>query len=258
MFNKPIVRNFKTSNNVASLPFEELAEATPKTYDAEVEAFVNKYGLKSKLWVYPQLIAEVAKWTLKRNGSKICGKEFVKTNCVNARNKGIYWFLMWDKRALEKQYKFAQYSAITPLIMSAFKTMHNLKYSEWDEVQYVINPSLLEAISIEIPDYSLEELLSFREKGLTAQTGRSAGSTKSAQTTYGVYAMDKELEDGRSGLGSMPQLARMIILQTWCAHPSNRSPYCILDIKDWDNMPEPLISADVMESTSKLKFEMPW
>lgn len=258
MFNKPAIRNFKISNNVASLPFDELATATPKTYDAEVEAFVSKYGLKSKLWVYPQLIAEVAKWTLKRNGSKISGKEFVQTNCVNARNKGIYWFLMWDKRALEKQYKFTQYCAITPLIMSAFKTMQGIKYSEWEDTQYVVNPSLLEAVSIELPDYTTEELLQFREKGLIAQTGRAAGAMKSALTTYGIYAMEKELEDGRAGLGSVPQLARMILLQTWCAHPSNRSPYSILDIKDWDNMPEPLIAEDVLESTSKLKFEMPW
>lgn len=258
MFNKPIVRNFKISNNVASLPFEELATASPKTYDDEVEAFVAKYGLKTKLWVYPQLIAEVAKWTLSRSGSKICGKEFVKANCVTPRNKGIYWFLMWDKRALEKQYKFGQYCAITPLIMSAFKTMQNIKYSEWDNTQYVINPSLLEAVSIDIPEYTIEELLTFRKMGLTAQSGRAAGSMKSALTTYGIYALDKELEDGRCGLGSLPQLARMILLQTWCAHPSNRSPYSILDIKDWDNVPEPLIKEDVMETVSKIKFDVPW
>lgn len=142
--------------------------------------------------------------------------------------------------------------------MSAFKTMQNIKYSEWNEVQYVMNPSLLEAVSIEIPDYTKDELLAFRTVGLTVQTGRAAGATKPAHTTYGIYGVDKETEDGRCGLGSVPQLSRMILLQTWCAHPSNRSPYSILDIKDWDNMPEPLIAEDVLETGSKLKFEMPW
>lgn len=248
MFNKPFVRNFKVSNNIASIPFEELGEATPETYDAEVEQFVSKYGLKSKTWVYPQVIAEVGKWSIARSSGKIDGKHFVKTNCTNLRNKGIYWFLMWDKRALEKQYKATSYCALVPLIMSAFKTMQDIQYSEWDGVQFVMNPALLAAISLEIPEYTPEELLDFRAEGLTTKSGKSAGATKSAVTTYGVYGLHEDLPDGRPGLGPLPQLTKMMLLQTWCAHPHNRSKYCILDVNNWDAMPDPLIEEDVVQA----------
>lgn len=111
-----------------------------------------------------------------------------------------------------------------------------------------------------VPEYSKEELIEFRNQGLTTQSGKDAGIQKSAISTYGIYGLSKQLEDGRTGLGSLPQLTRIMLLQTWCAHPSVRSKYSILDPNDWDNMPDPLIEEDVLEpvSKSKLKIEMPW
>ena len=50
--------------------------------------------------------------------------------------------------------------------------------------------------------------------------------------------------------------------QIWGAHPSNRTEYMILDWLNWDNMPEPIISTDVIaapERVSKVPRDaLPW
>lgn len=250
----------KVMNTVESLPLHELADSTPEDYGSRVEEFYKTYSLASKPWFYPQAVARVAKWTLSRSGDKFDGKALVVNNVKTDWDKGLYWILMSDKRALVKQYQNTQYCSLTPLIMSAFKTMQGIRYSDWTNVHYIINPQLLDACNSIIPEYTLEELIQFRSLGLVTQTGNSAGVTKNAITTYGIYGLTKELEDGRPGLGSLPQLTRMMLLQTWCAHPSVRSKYSILDPNNWDNMPDPLIVEDVVTppSKSKLNIVMPW
>lgn len=258
---KPFQRkDYSKINTLESLPFQDLAGCTTENYEEAVQDFCKTHALSSKTWVYPQAIAKIAKWTLSRSQDKFDGKMLLKDNIKSEWDKGFYWFLMTNKRPITKQYQHTQYCSLTPVIMSAFKTMQGISYKDWTNVEYIINPSLLEAISVEAPSYSTDELLHFRSTGLTTQTGRDAGVEKSAISTYGIYGVSKQLEDGRCGLGSFPQLTRMIILQTWCAHPSIRSKYSILDLNDWDNMPQPLISEDVLVTSnkSKLNIQMPW
>lgn len=258
---KPFQRkDYSKANTLESLPFQDLSDLTTENYEDAVQDFCKTHAFSSKTWVYPQAVARVAKWTLSRSGDKFDGRVLLKDNIKSAWDKGFYWFLMSNKRPIVKQYMHTQYCSLTPIILSAFKTMQGIQYKDWANVEYVVNPSLLEAVSVEAPNYSMDELLQFRVTGLTTQSGKDVGMGKSTISTYGIYGVGKQLEDGRCGLGSFPQLTRIILLQTWCAHPSVRSKYSILDLNDWDNMPDPIVTEDVLAtpSKSKLNLEMPW
>lgn len=267
MFNPPQYRDFSRAKNntLDSLPLEDLAEiCTYSNYDQHVEAFIESHGLALKPWFYPQALAHVAKWSIARDHTGLISpKSLVVDNCKNnPRNKGLYWILMSKHRAVRKQYQQTEFCSMVPLILAAFKKFAGIKYSEWnrDEVHYVISPALLEAATTVPPQYTLEEILQFRVQGLTTsdRATRNPGVLKSATTTYNLHGLPRELEDGRVGPGSLPAMLKMMICQTWCAHPQNRSPYMILDPLDWDHMPEPLLTDEVVDTSQQAQLEEIW
>lgn len=260
MFKQQQTKNFQKSNTIQSLPFDELAKIDKASRAAAIDNFIASHALKSKPWLYPQATAHIAKWKVFRTDSKYNGKDIVVENCRDSLfDRGLWLFLMSDRRAIDKQYLQGEFCALTPLILAAHKKMNGIGYYEWGSLEYVVNSSLLEAMTTEVPDYSVEELLEWRNIGLTAKTGKSAGVTKSAISTYGIYGLDKELGDGRCGLGSFNQLVRMMLVQTWCAHPSNRNQYSILDPNAWETVPEPLISEEPLpKKAGKFELEDLW
>jgi hypothetical protein len=176
----------------------------------------------------------------------------LKDNCKkDPFNMGLYYFCMHNTRHLAKQYTSdnAPYCALVPLILAAHKKMNGIAYSDWDatELNYVVNPALYVAMTTIVPEYTREELLEFRTTGLTVKSGDKAGVVKSPVTTYSLNGLPWTVGE-RVGPGQLPQLVRMMVCQTWCAHPSNRNKYMILDPADWDGMPEPLITADPLVS----------
>lgn len=260
MFKQQQIKNFQKSNTIQSLPFGELAEVDKASRAAAIDEFIASHALKSKPWLYPQATAHIAKWRVFRSGDKYNAKDIVVENCKTSHfDRGLWVFLMSDRRALDKQYLYGEFCALTPLILAAHKKMNGIGYYEWDSLEYAVNASLLEAMTTQVPDYSVEELLEWRNIGLTAKTGKSAGVVKSAISTYGIYGLEKQLPDGRYGLGSFPQLVRIMLLQTWCAHPNNRNQYSILDPNAWETMPEPLIDEEpAAKKSSKFELEDLW
>ena len=92
------------------------------------------------------------------------------------------------------------------------------------------------------PELSVERHLQLRDIGLTAK-----GEKRSAQTTYMLYGLKgTEVE-------KLDSLSKAMILQTWCAHPTNRTKYMILDSADWDKMPTALLNAEIFKSAETLK-----
>ena len=162
-------------------------------------------------------------------------------------NMGLYRFLMLDSRScyLKTQYKGEgkQYCALVPLIMYAFKLHHGVKYSEWSKhnLQYVVNRSLYEAMTCEHPGefISRDDILKAREQGLLYKSGAKAGEGRNPETTFKLY------DTTGTKLHGMPDLAKTMLAQIWCAHPSNRTRYMVLDPWDWDRMPVPLIGKDI-------------
>lgn len=252
-------------NSLSALPIAGLADICNFTnYDTHVDAFFKDHGAATKTWIYPQALAHVAKWRISRNASnKYSAKQLVLDNVKDdAFNKGLYWILMSKHRALQKQYQQTEYCSMTPLILSAFLKLANIKYSEWDtsELHFVVDPKLLEAMLAKIPHYTKEELLQFRVQGLVTSLAAKnrPGQAKSPVTTYGLTQLPIELPDGRAGPGALPGLVRMMLCQTWCAHPLNRNHYMILDPDNWDKMPEPLVTSETEASPKTSALDDIW
>jgi len=62
-----------------------------------------------------------------------------------------------------------------------------------------------------------------------------------------------------TALYGRPKLATIMEIQVWCAHPTLRHAGMILDPRDWDNIPIPLILQDVpVKKEEPTKAWLPW
>jgi hypothetical protein len=132
-----------------------------------------------------------------------------------------------------------KYCTLVPLIMYAHKLYHGVDYARWEResLHFVVNESLCEAMLTETPQLDTERLLELRAIGLM-----QAGKQRSAVTTYSLYHLgDTELADCNG-------LVKIMLCQTWAAHPSNRTKYMILDPMNWDKMPTPLIDVNIFKA----------
>jgi hypothetical protein len=134
-----------------------------------------------------------------------------------------------------------RYCALVPLILSALKQSQGIKYSEWSRegIVHAMGQSLADAALSEPPDLSVERLLEIREIGLTAKSGKTAGQTKPVLSSWTLTGI------ANTELGGLPKLASTMLTQIWCANPALRNNCMILDPRDWDNMPKPLISTEL-------------
>jgi hypothetical protein len=132
-----------------------------------------------------------------------------------------------------------KYCTLVPLILYAHKLYNNVDYSRWERetLNYVVNDSLCEAMLTETPQLTTERLLELRDIGLI-----SAGKSRSAVTTYSLYHL------GGTELSECNTLVKLMLCQTWAAHPSNRTKYMILDPMNWDKMPTPLIDVNIFKT----------
>lgn len=245
---------------------------------ALIEEFIPKYNLETILQLYlmPQIIryisrdfsaqwlAEVSTAEGKIDGNRALAKIF--NGFGSDWDKGLYLFLMLDSRSkyLRSQYKgeARNYCALVPLIPYAFKVLHSIPYSQWDKatISRVVNKSLLEAMLSPKPEATREELLELREIALTVNSGEKAGTTRKPETTYKLYNLKNTI------LQHTPELAKVMALQTWCAHPVNRTKYMVLDPENWDYIPAPLITTQLFKvqpssralETADPSQDLPW
>lgn len=240
---------------------------------AVTDVWIPRYKLNSLLIsVMPQIMAHIANKPFRMeevstpegqiDGTKILKHAF---DFSDPWERGLYIFLMLDNRGsyLPTQYKGegVQFCALVPLIMYAYKLHHKIPYSRWNRhsLEYVVNKALRDAMLHE-GQYTREELLAARELGLVYQGGASQGKSRNPQSTFKLWAT-------RAGcLHGVPHLAQVMYTQIWCAHPSNRTPYMILDPKNWDIMPTPLVTQDIFKpavpSNTAVKHsdtpDLPW
>lgn len=212
------------------------------------EYFIKPYHIKSwGIKLLDQIIAEFSRHKLNNLGSNgtISGLQYLKDNLdpKSERDMGIYRFLMMDKRSdyLEKMGngEAKKYCTLVPLILYAHKLYNNVDYSQWERetLHFVVNENLCEAMLTETPQISTDRLLELRNVGLM-----QAGKSRSAVTTYSLYRL------GDTELADCPGLVRIMLCQTWAAHPSNRTKYMILDPMNWDKMPTPLIDVNIFKA----------
>lgn len=127
-----------------------------------------------------------------------------------------------------------QWSQLVPLWLAAYKHYKNIPYSAWIKdsmIGHMIGPSFYGEI-ISVPeDFRLDinKLAELRKEALTTKQGTSAITSP---VRKGFYMT----EDWRVPINSK---VAAIILQIWLANVQNRHEDMILDINNWDNIPEP-------------------
>lgn len=218
------------------------------------EYFIKPYHIKS--WgvkLLDQIVAQFSRHKLNSLGSDgtISGLQYLQDNLdpKSERDMGIYRFLMMDGRSeyLEKMGAgdAKKYCTLVPLIMYAHKLYNNVDYSRWERetLHYVVNEALCEAMLTETPQLTQERLLELRNIGLM-----QAGKARSATSTYSLYRL------GDTELSECSTLVKIMLCQTWAAHPSNRTKYMILDPMNWDKMPVPLVDANIFKPTVPVQF----
>jgi len=240
---------------------------------AAIDIWIPRYKLSTLLIsVLPQIMAHIANRPFRLSevstaegqidGSKILKHAF---DFDSEWERGLYMFLMLDSRSayLSSQYKGegAQFCALVPLIPYAYKLHHKIPYSRWDRktLKWVVNDSLCEAMLHE-GNYTREDILKARELGLIYQSGPKRGESRNPQSSFKLWST-------KGGcLQAVPHLAQVMYSQIWCAHPSNRTPYMVLDPESWDSMPAPLIVTDLFRpQTAQNKYvsksdgsDLPW
>jgi hypothetical protein len=203
-------------------------------------------------WLLPQLVAWYGNWTLVYNGTAIDCLATIKHNCPDPKSRAFY-MLSRIKRSLllATQTKSPDYATLTPLIMMGLKRMKGVNYESWKSstgLQYILEPRLFDAMILAPEDLEVcaglgsDRLLEIQVQGLTTKSGKTAGSMKPAKSTWSLTGIQD------TEIGHLPKLTQTIITQCWLAHPELRTPYMILDLENWDSMPQPLVSNEIFKA----------
>jgi len=207
-------------------------------------------------WLLPQLVAWFGNWTLvKTPAGEIDCLETIKHNCPDPKSRAFY-MLSRIKRSLlvATQTKNPEYATFTPLVMMGQKRMKGLDYSSWkcsSGLQYILEPRLFDAVMLSPEDLEVcgglgsDRLREIQVQGLTTKSGKTAGSMKPAKSTWSLTGIQD------TEIGHLPKLTQTIITQCWLAHPELRTPYMILDLENWDSMPQPLVSNEIFKPEPK-------
>lgn len=222
-----------------------------EAYREVCDKFSEKYTLKARSsWLPAQLMAHFGRWKAVKEGDRFLAGPTVDAALGSADDwsRGIYFYVMFSKRGdwVDVQYKEpgSYYCSLVPFILAAFKKFHNIPYSAWSRegLSKIVEPHLFEAMTCAVPEgLDNDELLKIREVGMQIKTGKNAGGHRNPLTTYKLWGCQASL------VGDLPWLAQVMLTQIWCAHPEARNEYMVLDPRDWDKMPERLISTDIFK-----------
>ena len=234
------------ASNIVDFPFQDYCELNPR----EMETLAEEHRISVyNSWMLPQMVAYFGSWKVRQNSSnRLDATALGRDNIGKDPWKlGIWKVATQLKRsalvAQQNRPVASEYSTLVPLILSGLKKYQNLNYSSWDTINlhHMVDSSLYTAMTCEVPEpLSQEQLLEVREIGLQIKTGVKAGQQQKPTTPWRLTGIQGTV------LGKLPPLAVTMLTQIWVAHPSLRSPYMVLDPRDWDLVPEPLISSEVL------------
>jgi hypothetical protein len=235
-------------------PLANKVEGRRKAGQAAIVDCLSSLGLKDQ-WatiVMPQIITLVGNMPIVYTAEgKVDGKAFT-SNFKTDWERGLYLFLMLDSRScyLTGQHKgpAKPYGALVPLILYALRLVQGVPYTAWghDTIRYVVNHTLAEAMLFETDEWpSAEEIMEGRTRGLTYQTSDKVGTLRNPESTHKLWSTKGTCFEG------MPRDLQVMLAQIWVAHPSNRSKYMVLDPKNWDKVPAPLISTELFNPDPK-------
>lgn len=215
-------------------------------------AFADKFALAANsAWLLPQLAAHIAKIPLVRTPEGLISTtDYIQEFKKDDFHRGIWSLGIHPLRGdiVPKQYTLEgrSYCALVPFLLGPHKRFNNISYSSWEKkgLSNVVDPNLYQAMTTEfVVTNTTQELIELRNRGLTVQTGKTAGSIRNAASTHKLYSLSGELK-------KLPWLAQVMLFQIWCAHPANRSDLMVLDWKDWDSVPESLVPEQLFKAPS--------
>lgn len=207
-------------------------------------------------WLLPQLVASFGTWRLYNTG-----KQTVVENCKHDHERALYRISRSRRSLLIKnQTQNPDYGQLTPLVLLGFKRSQGYSYEQFRKLpglEWLLEPDLYNSLILEeLPQIPQNRLLEIRHQGLLYKTGKDAGKTRLAEQTWQLYGIQG------TELSAYPKLTQTILAQIWLAHPKHRCNTMILDLWDWDSMPEPLIDTEVVyqkpTAPKTLAANLPW
>jgi hypothetical protein len=247
------------SQHIDEFDFAQYAEAP------DLEALAEQDGLTNlNTWMLPQILAHYGSWRLVKNDvGQVLPQETAKQNITTAWHMGLWRVVTRLKRGslvkLQGSAIGVNYSSLVPIVLAGAKRFQNVPYSRWQLTpdSKLVHQELLEAMFAIYPDLGSDRLLEIREQGLTIKSGAKAGSVQKATSKWTLTGIqDTELH-------GLPKLAVTMLAQIWVAHPSLRTELMILDPKNWDNMPEPLLTTEIFQQQVQQPLadrvvDLPW
>lgn len=247
--------------------------------NVKVEAtkrFIDKHKLQFELdWVMPQLMAHFGAWKAISSGGTRGEGQFsaAKTVVVNVNDpkdlftqgclmlalqpRGDFFTLGSGSklRAPIAHYK-SPYNCMVPLVLAGFKTYQNIPYSSWsrDNIGMLVHADLAEAMTCQMPEFSMVERLELRNTAITDRTGVRAGIPNRPDTCAKLNHLQE------TAIAGLPKLAKYWVTQTWAAHVNNFTTLQILDSENWDLQPTALVQHEILrKSTTPIaSSDLPW
>ena len=261
----------KTLNklDIETFDFKHLATLT----DDEFLQWVRDVKLCTHhKWFMPQLVAQLQRWQpiLDDKGNPLVRETFQHNKVRQDPKNLVLWRFSRLPRSelLSRQVDQPQYAKLTPLILLAMRNQHGIKYQQWrcdPNLEHILEPDLYLAVQHDPKDigywYDLgsSRLLEIRELGLMTKSGATLGQMKSPHTTWSLTGIQG------TELAGLPKLTQTILTQIWLAHPENRHHNMILDLLDWDRMPDPLVRGEIFKRAQvaepkqpKNAFDLSW
>ena len=243
-------------NTLLNFPFDHFSN---NTLDKAALSLVRT----NASWLLPQLLAflgsnlrlarnETDKFSFKASLKSISSQELLYEGTLVPPNvlRGMIRIILADPRGnilnattMKQTAGGSRYNAGVPLLLSAFKEYRNIPYMAWDwtepEHRYFLDKSLLDVVPYFFQPLSWddEELLDFRNQ---ANTQNKAVTALTAITV--VSSMEFK---------QLPRLLKLMLCQAWVYHPSLRHKYMITSTVNLDEMPESLVSGDVLFQTKE-------
>lgn len=261
-----------------TLSSKVIQDLKDKVLDAVHKSFCAENNLFSKLdWFPYQLLAYFGSWKAIKNEAGLYDANLtLQANAVNSESstyskQWIYGTIILANGNRSNIFSGTlrgspQYTSsinpLVPIILAGFKKFQDIPYSHWDKkgLSNIVDDALYQAMivgeeySTIVSALSKTELVTLRNIAITDTTGKRANIINNPVTSAKLNHL------ATTALGSLPKLAKHMAIQTWCAHPTNRTQYMILDPNNWDSMPEPIVETAILNKTDIKEFpaDIPW
>lgn len=240
--------------NSVELADHVVSDIKSKVLAAEHKTFCDEFGISSKLdWLPYQMLAYFGSWTPVKNEFDLyTGKGTVMANAKKDWEIGITLFSLGSRTNMfnkapraNPQYK-SPINPLVPIILGGFKKFQNIPYNSWNKpgLTHIVDKDLCEAMLSSPPELTRTEILTLRNTALTDVTGPRAGRPQNPITSAKLNHL------ATTSIGNLPRLAKIMVIQTWCAHPDNRTALTITNPLDWDTPAIPLVETSVLKEAS--------